>query len=120
MQLFGPGKSAFIWHALFQSWFNWSVGQRLGCMVRGAGETKKTRPLPSYSLSRTLRRAFSVIEDLREDFLCSLILSGCKKLFRRRLLNDLTSVHEDHPIGNTARKPHLMGHANHRHAVGGK
>ena len=46
---------------------------------------------------------------------------GCgEELLRRRVLDDAAVGHEDDAVGDAAREAHLVGHAEHRHAVLGQ
>ncbi len=59
-------------------------------------------------------------QDLAEESLRPLVRGRREKLVGRRLFDDFAIGHEDHAIGDRARKAHLMGHAHHGHAIGGE
>src|SRR4029077_10988667 len=69
---------------------------------------------PSVRLART------VMKYLTEEFLSARTLRSREEPIRRRNFDNLALVHENHPVGDLARKPHLMGDDQHRHAALGE
>src|SRR5450432_1454061 len=79
-----------------------------------ADRPRGAEPRPyRYRLAAT-RRLMG--EDLAEEELGALALRIGEELLRRRHLDDLAAIHEDHAIGDGAGEAHLVGDADHRHA----
>lgn len=49
-----------------------------------------------------------LVEHFTQEQLCALVLRIVEKLVRSSFLNDLTSVHQDCPVGTGAGKTHLV------------
>ena len=60
------------------------------------------------------------MHDLAEKAPGPFVLRGMKKRPRRVDLDDLTGVHEDDPVGDLPGEAHLVGYADHRHAILGE
>src|SRR5690242_16724274 len=59
----------------------------------------------------------SMREDLAEEVLGAIAARCGEELVRRRVLDDLAAVHEDHAVRRAAGEAHLVGHHEHRHAL---
>ena len=62
----------------------------------------------------------SVSEDLAEEQLGPFGFRVVEELFGFVLFDDLTLVHEDHPVGHLTGEAHLVGDDHHGHALFGQ
>src|SRR5437899_1967192 len=85
--------------------------QFIGHIVRTVRPTGVT--LPFYPLCARP----SVVQDLGEEQLGPLGAGRPEELLLRLVLDDLSLVHEDHPVGDTAGEAHLVGDHHHRHPL---
>src|SRR5262245_56420175 len=88
-------------------------------MCRTTAEPMKPAP-PVTRILMAARPDASVMEDLAEEELGALVARVGEERLRLVLLDDLAPVHEDHAIGHGAREAHLVGDAEHGHALAGE
>jgi len=66
---------------------------------------------PAQGPRRRVQRRGSVMEDLAQEQLGTIVTGIVEKLVRLVLFHYLPAVHEHHPVGNGLGEPHFVGHA---------
>src|SRR5258708_3863609 len=74
----------------------------------------------SYIVPAYFTRALAVMQDLAEERLGALVLRVGEERLGLVLLDDLTTIHEDHAVGHGAGEAHFVGDADHGHAFLGE
>src|SRR6056297_1293585 len=100
--------------------------RRPGSDSKKAAQRTAPSSCPKYS-GEVARRATgaappipSVPEDLTQEQLGALGLRVVEEFLGFILLHDLALIHEDHPVRDLAGEPHLVGDAEHGHALLGQ
>ena len=91
------------------------------CLPRfQAAYQMSSRMLQHRRVVARCRRIFSDGPEFRREMLVCADAWERGRSFRIVLFDNLAVSHEDHAIGDLARKAHFMGHADHRHSVAGE